>query len=238
MKLRTMVIGVILYFWMAFAGPVTMMYLRTGAFDLFTTKFLYNAIQIAINSYLLMQALMLVQRFGLSFGSCISSVDQAELAKLCWIWYMKKFLDLCDTAFLVLEQKRRSTAFWVQVFHHSKSLVFTWVRLHTSFDAGIPVLCILISMEHLIIFLYLFASMHSRDPKTGQSVAIWWKKQLILAKVSLLLLLVAHTTTLVGCPRHRLHMATILAVLPNVHFLLLDLVSSGGTVINCRKKVV
>jgi hypothetical protein len=60
MKLSTVVIAVILYFLMAFAGPAAMMYLKTGAFDLFTTKFLYNAIQIAINSYLLMQALMLV----------------------------------------------------------------------------------------------------------------------------------------------------------------------------------
>lgn len=238
MGIRTMVVGVIAYFAVAFAGPNLIAYLTIGPFNLFAAKFFYNALQIAINSYILIQTLVLVQRFGLSFGSCFSSVDYAELAKVCWIWYMKKFLDLCDTTFLVLEQKRRNTAFWVQVFHHSKSIIFTWVKFHSSFDAGLPVIFILISMEHLIIFLYLFASMHSRDPKTGQSVAIWWKKQLILAKVSLILLLVAHTTTMIACPRHRLHMATILAILPNVHFLILELVSSGGIVMKSKKKVV
>ncbi len=58
MKFRTIIVGIIFYCLMAFAGPAAMIW--TGPVDLFATKVFYNAIQIAINSYLLMQALMLV----------------------------------------------------------------------------------------------------------------------------------------------------------------------------------
>mmetsp|Transcript_21819 Transcript_21819/g.31298 ORF Transcript_21819/g.31298 Transcript_21819/m.31298 type:complete len:272 (-) Transcript_21819:135-950(-) len=226
----TMFICIISYYVMAFVGPKIMKNVSDKPLNMFAAKFLYNLIQIIVSSYMLIQSLFLVQKYGLSFGSCIAKVNHEELAKLCWIWYMKKFLDLFDTIFLVLEKKKVNAAYQLQIFHHSKAILFTWLRLHSSFDAGILVLFILISMEHLIIFLYLFASMHSIDPSTGQSFGVWWKKELLLAKLFLLLLLIAHTSTLISCPRKNLHIALILAVLPNVHFLLTELVSTvGGT---------
>ena len=230
MDFLIMFICIISYYAMAFVGPKIMKNISDKPLNMFAAKFLYNLIQIIVSSYMLIQSLFLVQKYGLSFGSCIAKVNHEELAKLCWIWYMKKFLDLCDTIFLVLEKKKVNTAYQLQVFHHSKSILFTWLRLHSSFDAGILVLFILISMEHLIIFLYLFASMHSIDPSTGQSFGVWWKKELLMAKLLLLLLLIAHTSTLISCPRKNLHITLILAILPNVHFLLSELVSTvGGT---------
>jgi len=225
---RCMVAIVIAYLGFVVAGPGIMESVSASTLNLYMARFVYNVVQIIICSYTLLHSCGLLRTYGYSMTSCNSSVEHKTMANLHWIWYMTKILDLGDTVFMVLERRSKQLKF-VHVFHHAGSVLFTWIKANSSFDTDALGTAILISIEHILIYLYFFASMHSKNPKTGQSIPIWWKPHLIFVKLLLHIFFIANTAVMIGCPRQSLNVALIVFMCIQVHFLLAEMLPCGAT---------
>ncbi|KZC08759.1 Elongation of very long chain fatty acids protein 7 [Dufourea novaeangliae] len=157
----------ILVFYLYFVhelGPNLMA--KRKPFDLKRVMQLYNVIQIVLCSYLVYQ-----------------------IARVVWLYFIVKLLDLLDTVFFVLRKKQNQVSF-LHVYHHAGMSFGTWAA--TKFLAGghLTFLGSLNSFVHVVMYSYYLAtSLRISRP--------WWKKYITQLQLFQFFLIMLHFVVLV-----------------------------------------
>lgn len=147
------------------------------AMDPYPIKFIYNVSQIFLCAYMTIEAFMVGYRNSYSF--CCNDYDTANppMANLLWLFYVSKIWDFWDTIFIVLGKKWRQLSF-LHVYHHFTIFLFYWLNVNSQYDGDVFLTIVLNGFIHTVMYTYYFICMHTKDPKTGKSLPIWWKSSL------------------------------------------------------------
>jgi len=172
------------------------------ALDPYPIKFIYNVSQIMLCAYMTIEALMLANRNGYSFFSSCNVYDNENppIANLLWLFYVSKIWDFWDTIFIVLGKKWRQLSF-LHVYHHTTIFLFYWLNSNSNYDGAINLTIILNGFIHTVMYTYYFVCMHTKDPKTGKSLPIWWKSSLTMLQLIQFVTMMTQSTALMlgGC---------------------------------------
>lgn len=190
------------YLAFVFIGSKAMNGMNVPAFDPYPIKFIYNVSQIMLCAYMTIEALMIANRNGYSiFSTCnVYNAENPPLANLLWLFYASKVWDFWDTIFIVLGKKWRQLSF-LHVYHHTTIFLFYWLNANTNYDGDIFLTIVLNGFIHTVMYTYYFVCMHTKDPKTGKSLPIWWKSSLTSLQLLQFLTMMTQSISLVtsGC---------------------------------------
>jgi elongation of very long chain fatty acids protein 4 len=147
------------------------------AMDPYPIKFIYNVSQIFLCAYMTIEAFMIGYRN--SYTPCCNDyvVDAPPMGNLLWLFYVSKIWDFWDTIFIVLGKKWRQLSF-LHVYHHFTIFLFYWLNVNSQYDGDVFLTIVLNGFIHTVMYTYYFICMHTKDPKTGKSLPIWWKSSL------------------------------------------------------------
>ncbi|XP_012221665.2 very long chain fatty acid elongase 7-like isoform X1 [Linepithema humile] len=147
-------LGFYLYFVLNF-GPKFMA--KRQPFKLDRIMQLYNIFQVLINAYIFYNALTLGWLRDYSYFC--APVDYSytpraiEMARMVWIYFLVKILDLLDTVFFVLRKKQSQVTF-LHVYHHALMVLACWVCARY-FPGGHPTFAgLLNTVIHMIMYTY------------------------------------------------------------------------------------
>jgi len=160
----------------------TIMKAGVPAMDPYPIKFFYNVSQIFLCAYMTIEAGMIAYRNG--YGICCNaySRDDPPMANLLWLFYVSKIWDFWDTIFIVLGKKWRQLSF-LHVYHHFTIFLFYWLNANSQYDGDVFLTICLNGFIHTVMYTYYFICMHTKDPKTGKNLPIWWKSSLTLMQL-------------------------------------------------------
>jgi len=151
--------------------------------DPYPLKFIYNVSQIMLCAYMTIEAFMLAYRNSYTVLPCNSfDTENPPVANLLWLFYVSKIWDFWDTIFIVLGKKWKQLSF-LHVYHHTTIFLFYWVNVHVLYDGDIFLTILLNGFIHTVMYTYYFICMHTKDPKTGKSLPIWWKSSLTMMQM-------------------------------------------------------
>jgi len=153
------------------------------AIDPYPIKFFYNVSQIMLCAYMTIEGGLLAYRNGYTLMPCNKfDTENAPVANLLWLFYVSKAWDFWDTIFIVLGKKWRQLSF-LHVYHHFTIFLFYWLNSNVLYDGDIYLTISLNGFIHTVMYTYYFICMHTRDPKTGKSLPIWWKSSLTMMQM-------------------------------------------------------
>jgi hypothetical protein len=153
------------------------------AMDPYPIKFFYNVSQIMLCAYMTIEAGFLAYRNNYTACPCVGyNQKNPALANLLWLFYVSKAWDFWDTIFIVLGKKWRQLSF-LHVYHHTTIFLFYWLNSHVFYDGDIYLTILLNGFIHTVMYTYYFICMHTKDPKTGKSLPIWWKSSLTMMQL-------------------------------------------------------
>lgn len=159
------------------------MKLGMPAMDPYPIKFVYNVSQIMLCAYMTIEAFLLAYRhYGTALPCTPYNADNPPMANLLWLFYVSKIWDFWDTIFIILGKKWRQLSF-LHVYHHWSIFLFYWLNVHVYYDGDIYLTILLNGFIHTVMYTYYFICMHTKDPKTGKSLPIWWKSSLTLLQL-------------------------------------------------------
>jgi hypothetical protein len=189
----------------AYVGVVVLgsaiMKLGIPAMDVYPLKFVYNVSQIFLCAYMTVEAFLLAVRNDYNALPCnVYDRDHPPLANLLWLFYVSKIWDFWDTAFIILGKKWRQLSF-LHVYHHFTIFLFYWINVNSMYDGDIFLTIVLNGFIHTVMYTYYFICMHTKDPKTGESLDIWWKSSLTMMQMIQFTLMVSQAIYLLatGC---------------------------------------
>eukprot|EP00521_Asterionellopsis_glacialis_P000388 CAMPEP_0195246082 /NCGR_PEP_ID=MMETSP0706-20130129/200_1 /TAXON_ID=33640 /ORGANISM="Asterionellopsis glacialis, Strain CCMP134" /LENGTH=273 /DNA_ID=CAMNT_0040297409 /DNA_START=51 /DNA_END=873 /DNA_ORIENTATION=- len=161
----------------------TIMKAGVPAMDPYPLKFIYNVSQIMLCAYMTIEAFLLAYRNDYTLMPCNSfDAKNPPVANLLWMFYASKIWDFWDTIFIVLGKKWRQLSF-LHVYHHFTIFLFYWLNSHVNYDGDIYLTIVLNGFIHTVMYTYYFICMHTKDPKTGKSLPIWWKSSLTMMQL-------------------------------------------------------
>ncbi|XP_012939739.1 elongation of very long chain fatty acids protein 7-like [Aplysia californica] len=89
----------------------------------------YNLALVALSGYMFYEFLMAGWLTGYSLGcqpvDYSNSPKALRMARVCWLCYMSKFIELLDTVFFIMRKKFNQVSF-LHVFHHGILPVSWW----------------------------------------------------------------------------------------------------------------
>ena len=132
-------------------------------------QFLYNPLQVALCSYMCLEAAGIAFHQGYSLSCAKFVPDEPPMAKVLWLFYVSKIFDFCDTFFIIAAQKWNQLSF-LHVYHHFSVYLIYWMNLRVAYDGDAYLAIVLNGGIHVIMYLYYFVSHHTKN--------IWWKKYL------------------------------------------------------------
>lgn len=187
--------------------------MKTGvpAMDPYPIKFMYNVSQIFLCAYMTIEAGFIAYRNGYTAIPCNDfNVKDPPVANLLWLFYISKVWDFWDTIFIVLGKKWRQLSF-LHVYHHFTIFLFYWLNANVLYDGDIYLTILLNGFIHTVMYTYYFICMHTKDPKTGKSLPIWWKSSLTSFQLIQFTLMMSQATYLVfnGCEKVSLRITKV-----------------------------
>jgi len=207
---RSAITVAIIYVTFVLVGS-TVMKSGVPAIDPYPIKFVYNVSQIFLCAYMTIEAGFLAYRSGYSWVPC-NAFDKTDppLANLLWLFYISKVWDFWDTIFIVLGKKWRQLSF-LHVYHHTTIFLFYWLNANVMYDGDVYLTILLNGFIHTVMYTYYFICMHTKDPKTGKSLPIWWKSSLTSFQLLQFTLMMSQATYLVfhGCDQLSLRVTIV-----------------------------
>ena len=142
-------------------------YMKTrNPFTLKTPLIIYNTFQVLLNIYMIYGLIGIPQ---ISFN-CIdifglNTKFNDNLKYFTYIHYLSKYLDYCDTLFIILKKKENQLSF-LHVYHHSSIAVVWGFLLHNDVGNGTASFgCLINSIIHFLMYNhYLWTSFGYNNP--------------------------------------------------------------------------
>jgi hypothetical protein len=189
------------YFLFVVVGSVIM---KAGlpAIDPYPIKFVYNVSQIMLCAYMTIEGCFLAFRNGYTVTPCVGyDKENPAVANLLWLFYVSKAWDFWDTIFIIIGKKWRQLSF-LHVYHHITIFLFYWLNIKVNYDGDIYLTVVLNGFIHTVMYTYYFICMHTKDPKTGKSLPIWWKSSLTMMQLIQFITMMSQGSYLLvtGCP--------------------------------------
>jgi len=162
----------------------TLMKAGLPAMDPYPLKFIYNVSQIMLCSYMTIEGFLIAYRNNYSLYPHCNAYDAENppLGNLLWLFYASKIWDFWDTIFIIIGKKWKQLSF-LHVYHHTTIFLFYWVNVNINFDGDVFLTIVLNGFIHTVMYTYYFICMHTKDPKTGKSLRIWWKSSLTMLQM-------------------------------------------------------
>ncbi|KAF0684350.1 Aste57867_23663 [Aphanomyces stellatus] len=140
------------------------------AFNTSALQFVYNPIQIALCSYMCIEAGIQAYRHNYSPMPCNAfDAKSPVMGNVMWLFYISKILDFMDTFFIIAGKKWKQLSF-LHVYHHLTIFSIYWLNFRALYDGDVYLTIILNGFIHTIMYTYYFVSAHTKT--------IWWKKYL------------------------------------------------------------
>lgn len=160
----------------------------------------YNAFQIAACAYIVVQALRLGWAThyklicqGVDFSNSPIALDYAY--KVCYSYFIIKFIDLVDTFFFVLRKKQNQVTF-LHVYHHTGMVMFAWAIVKWLPGGHGTLLVPINSFVHMIMYSYYLLTIWDESYKKS----IWWKKHVTHLQLIQFTILIIHYSLLFVLP--------------------------------------
>lgn len=166
------------------------------AMDPYPIKFLYNVSQIFLCAYMTVEAGFLAYRNNYVMICNDLLTKDPPVENLLWLFYISKVWDFWDTIFIVLGKKWRQLSF-LHVYHHFTIFLFYWLNSNIMYDGDVYLTILLNGFIHTVMYTYYFICMHTKDPKTGKSLPIWWKSSLTSLQLLQFTIMMSQATYLV-----------------------------------------
>mmetsp|Transcript_21050 Transcript_21050/g.42438 ORF Transcript_21050/g.42438 Transcript_21050/m.42438 type:complete len:261 (+) Transcript_21050:180-962(+) len=135
---------------------------KREAYELKFPMQIYNAVQIALNIYMI-YGLLVLPTLTNPFG--INVQYTARLEYFCFVHYLSKFLDFFDTLFIILRKKKSQLTF-LHVYHHASIGMIWGTMLYVGHGNGTATFgCLINSVIHLMMYShYLWTSFGYTNP--------------------------------------------------------------------------
>ncbi|KAM7532970.1 hypothetical protein Aperf_G00000124702 [Anoplocephala perfoliata] len=183
------------YLFMVWYGP-RVMAKRTSAFEIRSVLVFYNACIVALSLWMVYEFCVNGWVFGgYSFGC--QPVDRSmhpqalRIARVCWVYYISKIIELADTSFFILRRKFLLITF-LHVFHHAV-MPATWWFFAKFVPGGFSTFHALLN-SFIHVWMYTYYALAAAGPQFHSY--LWWKKYLTTAQILQFLLVIAHTSQL------------------------------------------
>ncbi|XP_077413129.1 ELOVL fatty acid elongase 8a isoform X2 [Vanacampus margaritifer] len=119
---------------------------------------------------------------------CLSAYMSYEMASVCWLFYISKYIEFSDTMFFILRKKNSQLTF-LHVYHHSTMILNCWMGLKytpggQSFMSGL-----VNSLVHVVMYSYY--GLAAFGP--SMTKYLWWKHYLTILQLLQFFLVTLHT---------------------------------------------
>jgi len=150
---------------------------RREAYDLKNLIAIYNAIQVIANAGIVIFGLKytILQE---NYSALCQPLDSTNvqpwmnaLVKICYCYYITKYLDLLDTVFFVLRKKNAQISF-LHVYHHFGMVLAVYLYMKFLAGSHSTMLGLVNGFVHTIMYGYYLVT--SIKPSYGKS--LWWKR--------------------------------------------------------------
>jgi len=135
----------------------------------------YNFAMIVLSGYLLYEFIANGWWNDYSFGcqpvDYSNSPKALRMARVCWLFYISKFIELLDTVFFIMRKKFNQVSF-LHVFHHGIMPVSWWFGVKFVPGGFGTFHSMINSFIHFLMYFYYFLS--TFGPRFQKY--LWWKK--------------------------------------------------------------
>ncbi|XP_076346380.1 very long chain fatty acid elongase 4-like isoform X2 [Tachypleus tridentatus] len=145
----------------------------------------------------LMSAYLCIQIFSAAYEARYSVVCQAvessehpwvmKMAKLIWLFYISKIVELLDTVFFILRKKFNQVSF-LHCYHHCTIVFNTWMGVKYAPGGQNFLIGLLNSFVHVVMYAYYGLS--ALGPHMQKY--LWWKRHLTQLQLVQFFALLAH----------------------------------------------
>ncbi|KAL0819770.1 hypothetical protein ABMA28_007811 [Loxostege sticticalis] len=174
------------------------------AYDLRGAIAIYNIIQIIGCSYVVYQSLVLgwLNHYQFICQPADKGPYSVEYAwRVCYIYFVIKFMDLLDTIFFVLRKKQNQVTF-LHVYHHFGMVAVSWGIVKWVPGGHVTFLVTANCFVHIIMYMYYLLTIWDESYKKS----LWWKRHVTQIQIIQFTFILLHFLLLVtakdcGFPR-------------------------------------
>ncbi|XP_043282372.1 elongation of very long chain fatty acids protein AAEL008004-like [Venturia canescens] len=161
-------------------------------FVLRRTILVYNLIQVCFSIYIFNESI--VYGWGGKYSFRCQPIDYSDspdalrMARICWLYYISKFIEFADTIFFVLRKKNNQIT-TLHVIHHGVVPFSVWFGVKFTPGGQSTFFGMLNVFVHIWMYGYYFLA------ALGPSVQryLWWKKYLTTLQIVQFVLVVIHS---------------------------------------------
>ncbi|KAL8424560.1 hypothetical protein Efla_005666 [Eimeria flavescens] len=126
----------------------------------FVLQSIYNLAQVLLCGFLVLRVIDVYRTENYSLLCNRFNVPNSRMAEVTWVFYMLKYLDLLDTAFMILRGNWHQLSF-LHLYHHTSVIFISWINASVGFDGDIYYVVLLNSFVHVVMYAYyLLASLN------------------------------------------------------------------------------
>ncbi|XP_041358337.1 elongation of very long chain fatty acids protein 7-like [Gigantopelta aegis] len=164
-------------------------------FEMKNVLLAYNLVMVIISAYTLEEFLNAGWLAGYSLRcepvDYSTSPQALRMAKVCWLFYITKFLELFDTIFFIMRKKFNQVSF-LHVFHHGIMPVSWWfgVKFVPGGFGTFHSTC----NSFIHFMMYTYYGLAALGPEYQKY--LWWKKYMTKMQIIQFICVVIHTAQL------------------------------------------
>nr|KAG5714103.1 hypothetical protein BaRGS_020431 [Batillaria attramentaria] len=183
---------VLLYLGVVSLGPRLME--NRAPLRLQSTIVLYNLGLVLMSAYMCYEFLMssLAGRYSLACQPVDYSnhPNALRMARVCWLYYISKYIELADTVFFILRKKNGQITF-LHVYHHATMILNWW--LGVAYVAGGQSFFHPLLNTGVHVVMYTYYGLAALGP--ALQPYLWWKKYLTTLQLTQFVIVMVHTVT-------------------------------------------
>ncbi|EGG20584.1 GNS1/SUR4 family protein [Cavenderia fasciculata] len=140
-------------------------------FDLKYPLIFHNLILCLISAYITIEAAR--QAYINDYSLMCNPVDYTErgigMAKVLWLFYFSKYIELMDTVFMILRKKFDQVSF-LHVYHHSSIIMLWFIGINWTAGGDAYLSATMNSLIHTLMYGYYTLA--------ALKIDVWWKRYL------------------------------------------------------------
>lgn len=109
--------------------------------------------------------------------------DETNIARVVWVFYLSKVLDLADTFFIVVTKSWGRLSF-LHLYHHSTILLVYWMVVRAGYAGDVYTTVVLNGVVHVVMYLYYLLTTLGYHPPWRLWVTYLQLLQFILMNVT------------------------------------------------------